>query len=438
MTGDVYKHITGSAQRRLSIERVGVKDGAFLATFGKGAIGRARSEHRSTFVSKLMHEHLATEARQEMWAGRTAGSVTCGCGYVLSWAAPDEVSRLQWHVLECGLPGGSAIRTRWHAAVRLTLSKWIKRRDVVDGVISCCSTTAGRIHTAAGDQSRGWVAPPMVEEADSGSWLQDPAASPPCFGSSTRDRGGGAGADSEDDEVESLDDPAETPDPPTRTTATITTARRQVEYHEDWDGVESAADPCLAAVKLLHVARRSVDTSRWWTMRWPQNAVSLVGRAGGLSPGKTYKLMRVLRKHALNYLDQLWMLASDRRHAKGVSAKVSELQADWRRVQKRLGKSRDKAGSLMPGWVVVQRRSHYAIVRQLERWTQLSLLRVSDQRRLPALHRGLLLPHPGPAEVQTRQTCHPSSGDASTDPQPDAAQCLCASRLHCTAHQSAE
>ena len=76
-------------------------------------------------------------------------------------------------------------------------------------------------------------------------------------------------------------------------------------------------------------------------MRWPQNAVSLVGRAGELSPGKTYKLMRVLRKHALNYLDQLWMLASDRRHAKDVTAQVTELKADWRCVQKRLGKSRD-------------------------------------------------------------------------------------------------
>ena len=69
VTGDVYKHITAPAQRRLSIERVGAKDGAFLATFGKGAIGRARSESRSTFVSNFMHEHLATEARQEMWAG---------------------------------------------------------------------------------------------------------------------------------------------------------------------------------------------------------------------------------------------------------------------------------------------------------------------------------------------------------------------------------
>ena len=75
--------------------------------------------------------------------------------------------------------------------------------------------------------------------------------------------------------------------------------------------------------------------------------------------------MRALRKHALNYLDQLWMLASDRRHAKDVTAQMLELKADWRRVQKRLGKCRDKAGSLMPGWVVVQRRPHYAITRQL-------------------------------------------------------------------------
>ena len=137
VTGNAYKHITASAQRRLSIERVGTKDGAFLATFGKGAIGRARSKSRSTFVSKLMHEHLATEARQGMWAGRATGSVTCGCGCVLSWAALNEVGRLQWHMLECGLPGETAIRARWHTAVRAALAKRIKRRDVIDGVMAC-------------------------------------------------------------------------------------------------------------------------------------------------------------------------------------------------------------------------------------------------------------------------------------------------------------
>ena len=105
--------------------------------FGKGAIGHARSESRSTFVSKLMHEHLAAEARQGMWAGKAKGSVTRGCGCVLGWTAPDEVSRLQWHVLECGLPGEAAIRTRWHTAVRAALSKRIKRRDVVDDAMAC-------------------------------------------------------------------------------------------------------------------------------------------------------------------------------------------------------------------------------------------------------------------------------------------------------------
>ena len=126
VTWGVYKHITVSAQRRLSIERVGIKDGAFLATFGKGAIRRVRSESRSTFVSKLMHEHLATEARQKLRAGKARGTVTCGCGCALGWTAFDEVSRLQWHMLECGLPGEAAIRIRWHTAVRAAPSKRIR------------------------------------------------------------------------------------------------------------------------------------------------------------------------------------------------------------------------------------------------------------------------------------------------------------------------
>ena len=124
----------------------------------------------------------------------------------------------------------------------------------------------------------------------------------------------------------------------------------------DWDGIESDPDPCLAAVGLLHVARQSVDTSRWWTMRWPQNAVSLVGRAGNLRPGETYKLMHALRKHAIDHLDQLWMLASDRRREKDTTAQLTALKEGWRRVQAKLGRCKDKAGNLMPGWIVVQRR----------------------------------------------------------------------------------
>ena len=50
---------------------------------------------------------------------------------------------------------------------------------------------------------------------------------------------------------------------------------------------------------------------------------------------------------------------------------MAEIKADWCRVQKLLGKSRDKAGSLMPDWIVAQRRPIYVIIRQLDRWTQL-------------------------------------------------------------------
>ena len=42
-----------------------------------------------------------------------------------------------------------------------------------------------------------------------------------------------------------------------------------------------------------------------------------------------------------------------RRHAKDATAQMAELKAELRRVQKRLGKCRDKAGNRMPGWVVV-------------------------------------------------------------------------------------
>ena len=167
-----------------------------------------------------------------MWAGQAAGSVTCSCGCMLSWAAPDEVSRLQWYMLECALPDESAIRTRWHVAVRLALSMRIKRRGVVDGIVACWATTDGRIHTAAGDQSRGWCAPPMVEEADSGSWSPDPAAPAPCFSPTLRRTGAddGAATVSDDDATDLtgdvLPDPAgPVSDSPKRTTTAIKTAK---------------------------------------------------------------------------------------------------------------------------------------------------------------------------------------------------------------------
>ena len=119
-------------------------------------------------------------------------------------------------MLECALPGERAIRTQWHVTVRSALSKRIKRRDVVDGMMACWAITDGRINTAAGDQSRGWCAPPMVEEADPGSWFPDPTAPAPCFRATSRQ----AAADDDtatdsDDEVTDLTSDVSDPTGPT-------------------------------------------------------------------------------------------------------------------------------------------------------------------------------------------------------------------------------
>ena len=102
--------------------------------------------------------------------------------------------------------------------------------------MACWATTPGRIHTAAGDQSRGWCAPTMVEEVDSGSWFPDPTAPAPCFGPTspqalTQTGGDNATATDSDDETTDLTsdvfpDPIDPiSDPPARRTAALRTAK---------------------------------------------------------------------------------------------------------------------------------------------------------------------------------------------------------------------
>ena len=50
-------------------------------------------------------------------------------------------------------------------------------------------------------------------------------------------------------------------------------------YNHDWNDIERSARPTHAAARLLHRARQWTDTSRWWSMRWPSDAVSLLGGA---------------------------------------------------------------------------------------------------------------------------------------------------------------
>ena len=86
--------------------------------------------------------------------------------------------------------------------------KRIKHRAVLDGIMACWAMTDGRIHTAADDQSRGWRAPPMVEEADSGSWFPDPIAPAPCVDPisywPSEDGGAATAADDESTDLSSV------------------------------------------------------------------------------------------------------------------------------------------------------------------------------------------------------------------------------------------
>ena len=70
-----YKHITRSSQRHLSISRLRGNDGPLLATFSRGAIGRAKSDRSPPLVMKIMHGNLLSGARLEL---RPGGSVTAG------------------------------------------------------------------------------------------------------------------------------------------------------------------------------------------------------------------------------------------------------------------------------------------------------------------------------------------------------------------------
>ena len=63
----------------------------------------------------------------------------------------------------------------------------------------------------------------------------------------------------------------------------VRTAKGDAEYNADWNGIGSSDDPTLATLRLLHSARQMVDTSRWWTLRWPNSAISLLGTACGLN-----------------------------------------------------------------------------------------------------------------------------------------------------------
>ena len=216
-----YKHITRSSQRRLSISRLRGKDGPLLATFSRGAIGRARSDRVSPLTTKIVHGNLPTDARLELWAGAESGSVICACGEPLKWSSRAEVGRLQWHMLRCTLLHEAKVRREWHSAVRRTPESSTDNARVINAATACRSTSdRGVIHTAVEDESSGWQAPTTRLVGNHGKW-EFTDGIPPTF-----DRGEHWEEDSDDGDVTDLTD--ETTDVVTAAAVSDAAARKKV------------------------------------------------------------------------------------------------------------------------------------------------------------------------------------------------------------------
>ena len=188
--------------------------------------------------------------------------------------------------------------------------------------------------------------------------------------------------DSDDDDVTDLTDGAT--DATTAAAESDAAAERKVRtatgdaaYNADWNGIDSSDDPALATLRLLHSARQMVDTSRWWTLRWPNSAISLLGTACGLSTEGTFKLLRVLRKVMIQHVRELWAVVMDRRHAADNEAKRAALKDEWLKLSRILANMRNRRGKLMPGWVTVQLKPIYTIKSQLGQWRKLRRLQVA-------------------------------------------------------------
>jgi len=154
----------------------------------------------------------------------------------------------------------------------------------------------------------------------------------------------------------------------------VVTANGVFGYDTDWNGIESSTRPEATAAKLLHVARQRTDTSRWWTMRLPVDAISLLSRAGRLDATKTYGLMRKLRQLSNNFMRELWEATVERRREIGSAALRESTREEWMKHKRRLGAiGRDRKGKLMPSWESVRRLPLHRIRYQLARWTRVSL-----------------------------------------------------------------
>ena len=128
------------------------------------------------------------------------------------------------------------------------------------------------------------------------------------------------------------------------------------------------------------------DVSRWWTLRWTSNAVSLLSRACAIGTGKSCKLFRKLRRITTSYASELWLTIADRRHDANDQIEKEAVKAKWLRLQRLLGRAVNKRGLCMPGWVLVKNQPIYKIRSQLLQWkkAKMTLIRADGQKRMTA------------------------------------------------------
>ena len=130
-------------------------------------------------------------------------------------------------------------------------------------------------------------------------------------------------------------------------------------------------------LRLLHSVRQMVYTSRWWTLRWPNSAISLIGTACGLNTEGTLKLLRKLRKVMVQHVRELWAVVMDRRHAADNVARRASLKEEWLKLSRVLANMRNRRGKLMPGWITLQQKPIHTIKSQLVQWRKLRRMQVA-------------------------------------------------------------
>ena len=113
-------------------------------------------------MSKLIHEHLATEPRIQMWGGTTRGEWTCGCGKNMTWFDRQDVGQLQWHMLACTMAEEQPTRRAWRATIKRAVSAFTAGLpNEESATASWTDKTDGTIHTACGDADTSWRLPTL-------------------------------------------------------------------------------------------------------------------------------------------------------------------------------------------------------------------------------------------------------------------------------------